>query len=232
MDRQYIDDNHIVARYLADRLSVEEREAFEAYYLEHPEIVKEMEIAARFKAGLTDLQRAGELDTLVRGRSRSFNPRLLAAAAAAAAVAIAIGFFVNRTTSVRPLLAATPAMLEANGAGQLPVAATYRILRTRSAATDAVVPLPETARALELEILPEVATASESYRVSLARRDGTADREIATVEGLAPNENGFIEVYLDSRGVQPGLYVITLTSGAPADAHTSVFSMRVEAAAP
>lgn len=233
MDRQYIDDNHIIARYLADRLSDEEREAFEAYYLEHPEIVKEMETTARFKAGLGELRRSGELDALVRGRPRVLNLRYLAAAAAAAVAAVAIGvaFYVNRSTSVGPLLAATPALLQANGGLQLRVTSTHQIMRTRSTAADAIVPLPATAQAIELEILPETAGPPASYRVSLARVDGNQEQQLAQIERLSANESGFVEVYLDSRGLRPGRYVVKLTSATSADAPTSVFSLRVEAAA-
>lgn len=231
MDRQYIDDNHIIARYLADRLSDEEREAFEAYYLEHPEIVKEMETTARFKAGLGELQRSGELDALVRGRPRVLNLRYLAAAAAVAAVAVGVAFYVNRSTSVGPLLAATPALLQANGGLQLRVTSTYQIMRTRSTAADAIVPLPSTAQAIELEILPETAGPPASYRVSLARVDGNQEQQLAQIERLSANESGFVEVYLDSRGLRPGRYVVKLTSATSAGAPTSVFSLRVEAAA-
>ena len=71
MDRKYIDDHHVVARYLADHLTDDERQAFEAYYLEHPEAVKEMEAVARFKAGLHHLQQSGELDRLVKAPART-----------------------------------------------------------------------------------------------------------------------------------------------------------------
>ena len=231
MDRQYIDDNHIVARYLADRLSDEECAAFEAYYLEHPEIVTEIETTARFKAGLEELQRSGELDVLVAGRPRAFNFRYLAAAAAVAAVAVGIAFYVSRPTSISPLLAATPTMLRANGGTQLSIVSTYQIMRTRSTAADAIVQLPATAQAIGLEILPEVEAPAASFRVSLARIDGDQEQQLAQVERLSTNESGFVEVYLDSRGLRPGRYVVRLTSDASANASASVFSLRVESAA-
>lgn len=231
MDRKYIDDHHIIARYLADRLSDDERDAFEAYYLEHPEIVQEMETTARFKAGLAELQQSGEFDALVHRRPRAYNPRLFAAAAAIAAVAVGIAFFVSRSTSVGPLLAATPAMLQPNDGTPLTIASTHQVLRTRSTAADAIVQLPATAQAIELEILPETEAPSARYRVSFARLDGNAERQLATVEHLSPNENGFVEVYLDSRGVQPGRYLVELTDESSPNARTSVFSLRVEAPA-
>ncbi len=49
MDRKQIDDEHIVARYLADQLTPAEAEAFEAYYTQHPRMVREIEYALRLK---------------------------------------------------------------------------------------------------------------------------------------------------------------------------------------
>ena len=66
MDRKYIDDQHIVARYLADQLPAAQREEFESYYLQHPEMVEELEAAARFKVGLMLLRDAGQLDEVLK----------------------------------------------------------------------------------------------------------------------------------------------------------------------
>ena len=85
MDRKYIDDHHIAARYLADQLSDADREAFETYYVEHPDVLRDLEAAARMKVGLAQLREAGELDALMIARTWRPNRRFLAAAAVAAA---------------------------------------------------------------------------------------------------------------------------------------------------
>ena len=46
MNLKHIYDNHVIERYLADQLDDAEREAFEAYYLQHPEVVSDMESVA------------------------------------------------------------------------------------------------------------------------------------------------------------------------------------------
>lgn len=227
MDRRYIDENHIVARYLADRLSDEERTAFEAYYLQHPEIVKEMESAARLKGGLLLLQDRGELGGILNAPPRSHSSRWVAAAAGIAAIALVAGFLVSRER-VRPLLVAAPTMLRAEDGTTLAITQTYQLLRMRSTTDDTVVQLPATAQAIELEILPETEVATASYQVALSRIEDSEEKRIAQVERLSPNESGFVEVFLDSRGVQPGRYVVELKT----DSNTppSVFSLRVEAA--
>jgi hypothetical protein len=53
MNRDYIDREHIVDRYLSGELSVREAREFERYCFEHPEFVKELPIPVRLKARLS-----------------------------------------------------------------------------------------------------------------------------------------------------------------------------------
>src|SRR4026208_2063020 len=120
MDRRYIDDNHVVAGYLADRLTDDEREAFEAYYLEHPDVVQELEAAARFKVGLMKLRDTGELPKLLQRDQRLQCP-YFAAAAAVAALVIGAFVIIDRTPERHPILAATVEALRGpNGSPPLP----------------------------------------------------------------------------------------------------------------
>lgn len=52
MDRKYIENEHIVDRYLSGDLTVREAREFEKYCLEHPAALKEMPIPVRLKARL------------------------------------------------------------------------------------------------------------------------------------------------------------------------------------
>ena len=228
MDRQYIDDNHIVARYLADQLSEEERVAFEAYYLEHPDVVEEMEAAARFKAGMLELQRLGELETPAKRRSASVLP-YLAVAAGIAAIALVIVFVADREPPTSWILAATPPIPLAKDHAGLAVASTHQILRTRSSGPDAIIDLPETAQAIKLEILPEVEGVSSKYRVALVRRERGEGQLLAEIGDLSMNDDGFVQVYLNSARLEPGMYLLNLSSDASAGAQeTSGFSLRVQ----
>lgn len=53
MDRNYIQDEHIVDRYLSGELTVREAREFEKYCLEHPAFLNEMPIPVRLKARLS-----------------------------------------------------------------------------------------------------------------------------------------------------------------------------------
>lgn len=52
MDRNYIENEHIVERYLSGDLTVREAREFEKYCLEHPQALNEMPIPVRLKARL------------------------------------------------------------------------------------------------------------------------------------------------------------------------------------
>jgi hypothetical protein len=52
MDRKYIENEHVVDRYLSGDLTVREARDFEKYCLEHPEALREMPIPVRLKARL------------------------------------------------------------------------------------------------------------------------------------------------------------------------------------
>lgn len=219
MDRQYIDDHHVIARYLADGLSDAEREEFEAYYLEHPDVVKEMETVARFKAGLIDLQRAGELDKLIAGQPRATSLSYLVAAAALAAVAIGVTFFATRGSQPPSLLAGSPALLAMEGGRTPMIGAVQRVFRTRSTGADAEIRLPAEREVIALEVLPE--SEGKRFGASIA----TARRVLATTSGLTTNTDGLVPMYLDSSQLEPGSYELTLTNEVTNDA--SVFTLKI-----
>ena len=52
MDRKYIENEHVVERYLSGDLTVREAREFEKYCLDHPEALKSMPIPVRLKARL------------------------------------------------------------------------------------------------------------------------------------------------------------------------------------
>ena len=63
MDRRYIEDNQIIDRYLMNKLSDEEMESFEQFFLEDPELVQEVEFRKRFIRGLRKADRTGLLQS-------------------------------------------------------------------------------------------------------------------------------------------------------------------------
>jgi hypothetical protein len=230
MDRKYIDDHHVVARYLADQLPDTEREAFEAWYLEHPEVVQEMEAAARFKVGLMQLRDSGELDALLQPKPWYRQQRFLATAASIAIVAIGLALWFNRGPAAQPLLVASSMSLLDRLGEPLPVASTHVILRTRSVSYDAEIELPKTPQTIALRVLPEVAAQPARYRITLSSiADDDTLHEVAAIGGLAPAEDGFVPVYLNGAKLTRGRYQLALSgdAGTSAADAVSVFLMKI-----
>jgi hypothetical protein len=228
MNRQYISERHLVERYLADQLDDAEREAFEAYWREHPEIVAEMEAVARLKVGLAALRESNQLTTLPSaGRAV---PRLFALAAAVAIVAVGAVVWVATRAPSEPVLVAAVSSLRDRSGRALSIASTHTILRMRGAASDARIELPPSSQAIELRILPEVDNpAPASYRLQLLREQAGRLDTLGSIESLSPAADGFVTAYLSSSQLLPGQYRLRLQleQPSPSEPATSEFSLMV-----
>jgi hypothetical protein len=217
----------VLTRYLAGQLCDAEREAFETYYVEHPQMLQELEVAAKLKLGMALMEDAGELAAPVR---RNWLPHLAAAAALLIAVIAGMSWFASPGPA--PLLAASVRDL-----GELqtaPLAAdTYLIERTRSRRFDARFELPPTTRLLSLRVLPEhPSQTTYGLRLNLLA-SGAAPREVANLQALRADAEGLITVYVDSGRLQAGSYEIILSADSvrtAATEATSSFVIQVEAA--
>jgi hypothetical protein len=226
MDREYIANHHVIARYLADQLSDAERDAFEAYWLAHPEINEEIEAAARFKEGLQSLKESGQLDVLL---TQPATPRATfwrqAAIVLVAVTATLVGavYFVSRPAT----LGVSIAEVSGSFRSVLPVAGEYELLRLRSDATvDQEIELPSEPGAIRLRILPDDESASH-YRatISAVRTDGP--KVIASVSDLAPDDRRYVTLFLNSERVPAGIYDIAIApEGQSSEDNATVFRLR------
>jgi len=64
VDRDQIDGEQIIERYLANQLSPTVVQDFEAHYAKHPRVVRDIELVLRLKEGLATLADRGEFDGL------------------------------------------------------------------------------------------------------------------------------------------------------------------------
>jgi hypothetical protein len=226
ISRKYIDDHDIVARYLANQLSDAERESFEAYYLEHPEMLKELNRTAQFKSGLIDLQKSGALKKALEKRS----PHRVGVIATAASVALAViggALWLYQPHSL-PILAASVTALGVQ-AQTTALTDTYDIQRTRTSSYDATISTPSKPGAIELRVKPEVTTAAAKYRVSLFSilDNGTAE-ELATINNLQPAEDGFVVTYLNATKLRPAVYELRISGDVDSKANSGVSSFLIE----
>jgi hypothetical protein len=220
MDRKYIDDHHIVARYLADQLSDSERDQFEAHYLEHPDIVQELEATARFKAGLSKLHHSGELERLLRPKVWYRQPGYVAAAATLAAMVVAAGYLLQSSPSAQPLLVAQQEALRTWSGQPLATGDIQTVLRTRTNTYDVEIELADSPRSIELRVLP-LHPHPPLDRISPVRlAEGT--QNVAHIGGLPAAPDGFVTVYLNGARLQPGRYQLLIAG----DQGTSAASAR------
>ena len=229
MDRKYIDDHHVVARYLAEQLSEADRAAFEAYRAEHPEIVRELEAAARFKVGLAQLSEAGELKAVLEGSQGSRRSPVMryagvVAGLAAAGIVVLAGFNLLQV----PVIGVTPASVSGRFRAELPATGPYELIRFRSEARfDAQLTLPAQPAAITLRVLPETENA-DRYRVELRSIADSQAKTVASADGLAPGADHFVVIYLNSSQLAPGTYeLVVAPQNAASRQEESVFRIGV-----
>src|ERR1044071_3258732 len=93
--RPNLDDPEIAVRYLADKLAGPEREAFEEHFLARRQVVEEMELDAKLKAGLICIRDDGELARL-NPATRPFWASMPLAIAASILFVAAVGLLTFR----------------------------------------------------------------------------------------------------------------------------------------
>jgi hypothetical protein len=213
MDRRQIDSEHIVARYLADQLSPAEAEAFEAYYTQHPSMVREIEYALRLKEGLATLRDRQQLDALVQARhTRWGTPLSIAAVLVAALIG---GWTWHGSRNPPAVLAPTLEQLVAESKSSLPLGGKYLLVRTRTAQPAALqIPIPDARSALELQMLPSAGAEGAPYTLSLSRlRDGKTTT-VDEAAGLHVGPDGLVTTWVDSGTLEPGPHTLSLNPGA------------------
>lgn len=230
MDHKYIDDQHVVARYLADQLTDREREDFETCYLQDRDIVRELEAAARFKVGLMQLRDAGELEGLMQQRSPFAHTRILRFAAVIVA-AIGIGFLSVRGPSAPFMLAASSAAFVDHRGEPLPVGSTHTILHMRGSDYDAEIDLPAPPATTELRVFPEVEADPPRYRIALSSISGDGKpKPVGEIGALAATDDGSVRVFLNGERMEKsGTYQVVLSgdSNTSAAGEASTFLIRI-----
>jgi hypothetical protein len=233
-NQSLIDDPTRASRYLADQLTDAECAAYEARFLEDPEMLAELEATARLKIGLQRLRRNGELSELLTDTATPPVTRtwMLAMAASIAAVVIGVSLWFPRTGPISvPMLASAAGAFKDPSGHSLSVLATAPLFRTRAEKYDAVIELPAARGAIRLRVLPSTAAVASRYQAALSRikDDDTAERGVA-VANLQPSaDDGFVDVYADSALLTPGRYRLILTreAGGATTSESDTFVIKV-----
>jgi hypothetical protein len=208
--RPHLEDPETAVRYLADKLSNAEREAFEEYYLAHPKVVEEMELDAKFKAGLICIRDANELDRLATVSKRPWGMAPLAIAASLLVAVITTLVF--RYVVPEVVLASSIAALRHPLGSQPAVAATYTLVPTRAGLYHAEIPLPNSPQAIRLQVVLDIEPPIPPLEVTLtAVADNASRTDLVVLRQLRADENGIITLYLNSAAVRPGTYELSVS---------------------
>lgn len=231
ISNKLIDDQDLIARYLANQLSEQERENFEAHFLEHPNVLRELNRTAQFKAGLAMLRDEGLLEPTLAAPPWWRSTKVLAAAASVTALAL-VAFWMLTVQPSSELIAGSPSQLSALPGYSLTVADSLVIQRTRTTSYDATIKPPKGAAAIELRVRPETVSQSGRYRVTLSRiSDGNAIVKAAESGDLRADSVGLVPLYLSS-AAQPGVYELRVFPEGAKDAarDAGVFLIEIERA--
>jgi hypothetical protein len=223
MDKQYIDDHHMVARYLADQLSEAEQEAFDEFLSGHPDMVDELGVGADFKLGLHALRSDGELEQVLHLRPWFRQPRLMAAAIAMLGILV-LAISLDMLTRPARLFAASAEAMADEAGMPLPAGPTFQIFHARSSDDVITIDLPLAPSVVELQVMLDTLKLAPRYRMSLARisNTGAIAQDLGRLAGLQPDSDGFVSAFLRSSALESGRYRLTvgpnqLTRGRTAD---------------
>ncbi len=193
-----------LSRYLSGQLNDADAAKFEGDWARNPGWTAELELDARFQAGLGELRRRGQLETAMRGPWWVKSLRVLAMAASVAGIGIALWTW---------QLAGHAGGLPLTTTATLMLGDSVAVMRLRGASpVSGVLELPAEPRSIELRVMPDVSQAlsGDAYSMSLAATNTDASTVASTLKELAIGKDGFIRAYVDSRNLKAGRYRITL----------------------
>lgn len=220
LNRQTIDAEHYVARYVLGRLSESEVEAFEEFCLLDPEIAEQVSTDRALREGLKSIGATPARPGIAKWVRYSLAAGLVAA--------FAIGFSqYGLHTS-----AEVPGRLFADAANvpealNIPRGEGIRIVGTRSSPTP-IVTLERDTRAIEILVTPGATAGGTLPKVILHQEVGDGWQVIGTLSEVSANEDGDLSLLVDVRDLAATRMRLTLQG---TDGATDEFEFRVTRAA-
>jgi hypothetical protein len=207
--------------YTADRLSDDERLAFEQDLVSDPGLVRELEHSLRLREALRHLREQGKLP---RAKSWIAPARIWLPVMAAAGVAgVALLLRMQVDTKALPVLTAT---LQPPGA----VTAHFTFVATRESSTPDLA-LPASG-VMEFRAAPQRLENSR-YRMTLVRQEDAASvKPVAVVSDLSMHADGYVYAYADAARLTPGRYVLRIEPEAGTAGTTESFAFNLRRANP
>ena len=212
MDQKYIQENQVVERYLQGKLAPAEAEAYEAYYLTHPEVMDELELAERLKQGLEVVEESGYFGPS-RGPAGRISGLFTVLTSPQYAAAASILLLVSLTFSsmiYRENLRLTDPAPIAGSASRLEL-----IFALRGAGDVREISAGNESESVVL-LLEFASPSYASYRATVTRESDGGSQEVARLAGLERGFQDYLAVSIPGRLMTAGDYEI-LVEGLGAD---------------
>jgi hypothetical protein len=228
IDPAQILSQRMVDRYCAGQLSPEETAEFEAYLLDHPELLDDIEVTRRLKLGLGSLRAKGELPGLVGGKAGMSRNRMVAIAASVI-VGAGIAWYFSRTAAVAPpILAATVDGFR----GELHAPdAIAEVMLIRSRSGDRVeLEIPPVPRLYKVRIVADTRNADSRFDIELRRESASGGSPVLVQRAVdvRPESDGMLSVYLDPRAAGAGSYLLRVLGHGSAQGSTGEYELTLK----
>ena len=211
MDRQYIDDNSIIARYVADHLDERESERFEKFCLDNPDVAREVADEQSLRAAFGDAGTLAFASAQPHSSGRPTRTRRETIAWAASGVAsvaavAAIGAWIGASSELATFRAfeRNTTKIQAN----IPIVSLGVV---RNSQQDATARLRGDELdgwfLLELELAPGP---GQDYRVEIRTPDG----RVVTAEDAYPDYRDVLVLGVDAELLGVGRHTVLVNAGA------------------
>jgi hypothetical protein len=229
MDRDFIEKNQIVERYLTGKLPPKGVSDFERVCRSDPRLVEELGLAGRVNAAIRLLEASGQPEPW-QEKPRAFYQKLpFIAGAAAVAVMLAIATLVLflQTRSDAAQIAALEADLIARSIDPASSSRVITVLPSRTGPVSRAMFRTGAEGAEFIEMRIDVSWAdTQSFRLLLERR---GEGRVLQLHNLLRDSNGNLRVSLNSSTLGPGVYTLALDSlnwrGEPTPAAWAAFEV-------
>jgi hypothetical protein len=211
MDRDFIERNQVVERYLSGRLPLKGATDFERFCREHPELLDELGIPERVNAALRLLEAGGKPEPWAEP-PKPFWQKLeivLGLLGATVVLGIALAIVANGSAQrSRHILALQKVATERP---LKPAASTrdIRLLPSRDGASDtpAIIIGGGSEGQLADFRIDESRSAYHSFRITIDRLD---EGRVAIIDHLAKDSDGNLRIALNDTALGPGNYLLTI----------------------
>lgn len=206
MDKETVRDRQIVERYLQGRLGADEERAFEEAYLSDPELLDELVLTEKLKAGLARTGVSAAPSGGPRPPARDGWQRVFASVPYAAAATVLLAL----SLTLSALLLVQNRSLEPGVTAPAP--APTRLVPLVTVRGNAAPNRIEAPPAGEWAVLLADAgfTDYAAYRATLTRRDDDVSETVAELDGLAPTYDGRVGLGVPGGALTPGDYELSL----------------------